>query len=95
MRLNKSEIAIIKNIINQNVKNAQIYIFGSRIDDTKKGGDIDILIIGDDYKNLRDIRKIKILLKEKLGEQKIDLMYQKKGELTPFTRLVKLGGVLL
>ncbi len=43
MRLKKEEIKIIKETINKFVDNPTIYIFGSRLDDKKRGGDIDIL----------------------------------------------------
>ena len=44
MRITKNEI----NFINKTIKNfldCEIYLFGSRIDDTLKGGDIDLYII--------------------------------------------------
>ena len=43
MRLTQKEIEIIKNTINRYIKDSKIYLFGSRLDDNKKGGDIDIL----------------------------------------------------
>ena len=44
MRLKKEEIKTIKDTIKKFDKSAKIYLFGSRIDDNKRGGDIDILI---------------------------------------------------
>ena len=51
MRLKKQEIQTIlqvaKNIYGQKVK---VYLFGSRLDNTKRGGDIDLLIRTDEEK---------------------------------------------
>ena len=45
MRLSIKEIDIIKNKVKTIFGDTIIYLFGSRIDDTKKGGDIDLYII--------------------------------------------------
>ena len=45
MRLSKKEIDSIKNIISLYCPDAKIYLFGSRLDDSKRGGDIDLFII--------------------------------------------------
>jgi predicted nucleotidyltransferase len=59
-----------------------VILFGSRIDDSKKGGDIDLLLQVNDDENVRDIvrKKIKFLsrLDILLGEQKIDLIVATK-----------------
>jgi predicted nucleotidyltransferase len=61
-------------------KNTKIYLFGSRIDDTKKGGDIDLYIDTEDknHTSLFD-KKIQFLVKlnKILGEQKIDVVISK------------------
>lgn len=55
---------------------AHLYLFGSRTDDKKRGGDIDLYLETDDKTNLFK-RKIQFLSKVKrdLGEQKIDLIF--------------------
>ena len=52
MRLKAKEINSIKKVVNQFFKGAQIYIYGSQLDDSKRGGDIDIYIIPKDREKL-------------------------------------------
>lgn len=42
MRLSEKEVLFIKNIIKVKDPQARIFLYGSRIDDNLKGGDIDI-----------------------------------------------------
>ena len=45
MRLTQQQIIIIRHVVATLAgNNARITLFGSRVDDTKKGGDIDLLI---------------------------------------------------
>ena len=76
MRLTEFEINAIKQcalaIFGENV---QVFLFGSRIDNTKKGGDIDLYIktkVGNDFSH-----KIKFLvaLEQQIGEQKVDVVF--------------------
>jgi predicted nucleotidyltransferase len=75
MRLTKSEISSIKSIFNEVFKSGDIYLFGSRVDDNKKGGDIDLYIRSDNITNKIE-QKIEFLvkLKQKIGDQKIDVI---------------------
>jgi predicted nucleotidyltransferase len=79
MRLEDNEIQAIKTIFNAVFKSGAIYLFGSRVDDTKKGGDIDLYISTPDKKDLVS-KKIDFLvgLKRKIGEQKIDVVLDYK-----------------
>ena len=75
MRLSKREVDIIKETINNYCKNPKIYLFGSRLDDNKKGGDIDIFIISEqnDYET-----KIKIASKlEYIIDKPVDIIIHK------------------
>lgn len=47
VRLSDQEIELLKSKLYELSHSAKIYLFGSRVDDTKKGGDIDILILDD------------------------------------------------
>jgi predicted nucleotidyltransferase len=55
---------------------ASVFLFGSRMDDSKKGGDIDLFIQTDDKDGLFE-KKLRFLakLKRQLGEQKIDVVF--------------------
>lgn len=76
MRLSKEQTNIIKKAVKENFgENAVVYLFGSRTDDKKRGGDIDLYIETDKKKDLLE-KKIKMLvqLHKNLGEQKIDII---------------------
>ena len=79
MRLLKSDIEIIKRVASE-VWGDQtaVYLFGSRTDDSKKGGDIDLYIHLNKEYSPREImiQKAEFLGKLEfiLGEQKIDVL---------------------
>ncbi len=93
MRLTDYEIASIKGCIQAVDPDARIYLFGSRVDDSKKGGDIDLIVLSENI-NGDQRRKIKINLYDRIGEQKIDLIVTPKA-VTAFHRLALAEGVLL
>lgn len=73
MRLTESEKAMIKAVISGFDPQARVYLFGSRVDDTRRGGDIDLLIMSD-VLSASDRGTIGWELCGKLGEQKIDIV---------------------
>ncbi|MCF6266933.1 MAG: nucleotidyltransferase domain-containing protein [Desulfuromusa sp.] len=75
MRLSRFEIDNILKIKNRVFGvDVQIYLFGSRVDDSQKGGDIDLFIDYDDADKFD--KKITYLsdLQDVIGEQKIDVI---------------------
>jgi predicted nucleotidyltransferase len=93
IRLNESEIKIIKDTIKGFDKNARVYLFGSRTEGDKKGGDIDLLIMSDKLTG-DDKSRIKLKLFDKIGEQKIDIIIA-GDKAKPFVRIAMDKGVLL
>ena len=75
MRLTNKELEVIISTFKEIFKSGKIYLFGSRVDDNKKGGDIDLYIQTKEIDNLTE-KKINFLvnLKQKIGEQKIDVV---------------------
>lgn len=95
MRLEPYEIKAIKDSFISNFHSGKIYIFGSRVDDSKRGGDIDLYIEPIETHNLVS-KKIDFLvdLKSKIGDQKIDVVINRgKNELIDI--VAKQQGVLL
>jgi len=76
MRLSQRDVEVIKKYFKEFFKNGEIYLFGSRVDDSKKGGDIDLYFVLEEHTNLFE-KKIKFLsrVKRELGEQKIDIVF--------------------
>ncbi len=93
MRLKNFEIAAIKEIVLHRDPEAEIYLFGSRVDDTQRGGDIDLLIMSQSLTFL-DKRKIRLALYDALGEQKIDLLLA-QDDSKAFVRMALEQGVKL
>lgn len=93
MRLKDFEQAAIISTVKCLDKNAHVYLFGSRVDDSKKGGDIDLLIMSTQLKS-DDKRAIKMKLYELIGEQKIDILLA-ADDTDPFVKLAFETGVEL
>lgn len=81
MRLTKDEIKIIKETITNRLDDAKITLFGSRVYDDKKGGDIDILVETNQKVSLKKQLEILSQLEIKGIERRVDLLFQ-----TPYTK---------
>jgi len=78
MRLTKTQIKAIQDSFSTFfMKGDKIWLFGSRVDDSKKGGDID-LYIETNYNDLFIVTRKEIEfianLKKIIGDQKIDIV---------------------
>lgn len=94
MRLKDAEVAAIKSTILSLDSEAEIFLFGSRADDSKKGGDIDLLVLSDSLSGSHDKRAIKKVLFNLIDEQKIDIILA-KDDSDPFVKLALQTGVKL
>lgn len=93
MRLTECEVSAIKESVHLFDPDAKIYLFGSRADDMKKGGDIDLIVISKRITR-SERRKIKLNIYDKIGEQKIDMIIA-PGITTAFHRIAVSTGVQL
>ncbi len=93
MRLSAIEVHAIKNVVRKRDIKAKVYLFGSRVHDEKKGGDIDLLIFSE-VLSPEDASRIRYDLWDRIGEQKIDILIV-KDKSHPFTNIALKEGVLL
>lgn len=75
MRLEGYELGHIIDCVHAQDPLAEVFLYGSRTDTSAKGGDIDLLIISEKL-SFTDKLDILICIKEKIGQQKIDLTIQ-------------------
>ncbi|MBT6843896.1 MAG: nucleotidyltransferase domain-containing protein [Candidatus Melainabacteria bacterium] len=90
MRLNSKQVKTIKDASKAFLPGADVFLFGSRLDDKKLGGDIDLLINTKSKPDRKVKHKIRHQIWESIGEQKIDIVFDYPGNDSSFTELVKL-----
>ncbi len=95
MRIGKDKIDFFKHELSKYLQDFKLYLFGSRVDDSKKGGDIDILILSNHLLKREEKRKIKINFYNKFGFQKLDLVHFLFDDPAPFKELILLESIEL
>ena len=75
----------------------KVWLFGSRTDPDKKGGDIDLLIECSTPPDsiTRLTRALRLKIYDYIGEQKIDLVWDYPGKKDPFVRMLHNSRILL
>lgn len=84
MRLNPVQIKAIKESAALCFSpSARVWLFGSRVDDARRGGDIDLLVEADPA-DLADsstrANRFAVQIQNRIGEQKIDVITTGRGE---------------
>ena len=74
---------------------AAVYLFGSRTDDGRKGGDLDILVLSDPKLNWEETARIRRRFWEQFGFQKLDLICFSPDDQSAFKDLVLLDAIRL
>ena len=103
MRLNDDQIQAIRQAAtNAFGQGTSVWLFGSRVDDAKKGGDIDLLVCPQ-VRSAEDaaepqqtfMQKIKMLnlLERYLGERKIDLVVEQAQDPRPIVEVAHKTGI--
>ncbi len=95
MRLSAHQRESIKRSVEQVLPGAEVLLYGSRTDDQKRGGDIDLLVLSrSDFDRSASI-KILAALYRAIGEQKIDLLVEDPNRLSDFARIVRPSAIPL
>lgn len=94
MRLETEQINCLKNTLEMLASDARLYLFGSRVDDSKRGGDIDLLIVSEKLTK-KDIRILRIEFFKHFGEQKLDIVLDNGALQDPFVKHILQKAVLL
>jgi predicted nucleotidyltransferase len=101
VRLTSREIAAIKELSKESFgARAVVYLFGSRVDDGKRGGDIDLYIETDEGDGARIVEaKYDFLakLKRRIGDQRVDVVFSfpSRHQTPPIIQEAKRTGVRL
>jgi predicted nucleotidyltransferase len=94
MRLSSQEVTVLKNTLRAMSESAQLYLFGSRVDDNKRGGDIDLIVV-DKKLTQKDLRKLRINFCQVFGEQKIDILLDDGSFADPFHQIARQSAIKL
>jgi predicted nucleotidyltransferase len=71
MRISEYEKTVIIDAVKNADPNAQIWLFGSRVYDSKKGGDIDIAVFSEKInKDIMQKIQVRRFICDRIGEQK-------------------------
>lgn len=95
MRLSPEISSTIKEHFLQTIPNAEIFLFGSRTNRLAKGGDIDLLLLTEERIPLQMIQKIRRLILNDIGEQKLDIVNFQKSQSHPFKSLAMESAIRL
>ena len=72
-----------------------VYLFGSRTDDTRRGGDVDILVLSEPKLSWNEAAGIRRRFWERFGFQKVDLVCCSPQDRGAFQQLVLLDAIRL
>lgn len=97
MRLTPEQQAAIRTAANEAFgPEAAVWLFGSRVDDAKRGGDIDLLVrpaaVAPEQFFERKIRML-TRLERLLGERKVDVVVEAPGDTRPIVAIAHATGV--
>ena len=89
MRLSPNAAKVIHDAVHAHFgKDAEVWLFGSRVDDSRKGGDIDLYVETDEMDAgviSKQRSKFLAALYIHLGEQKIDVLVKSRRKATALT----------
>ncbi|MGA2541109.1 MAG: nucleotidyltransferase domain-containing protein [Verrucomicrobiota bacterium] len=95
MRLTGSEITAIREEIGRVDPKAEVYLYGSRVDDTARGGDVDLLVISETL-GFREVLRLRRQILDRIGWQQLDLVVRRRDQMNePLAAMALATGVKL
>lgn len=95
MRLTSTQHKHILQVTHQNFgADANVWLFGSRVDDARRGGDVDLYVETAQASTLLSALRCKIALEESL-DLHVDLVVREYGKDKPIYQIAKKQGVRL
>jgi predicted nucleotidyltransferase len=95
MRLSADEVRAIREEVRSLDPGAEIYLHGSRTEDTSRGGDIDLLVVSDQL-DFRSLLRLRRAILDRIGWQQLDLVVRRHDELNePLAAAARESGVRL
>ncbi|MDR1507286.1 MAG: nucleotidyltransferase domain-containing protein [Treponema sp.] len=96
MRISDFEKKTIVSAVQSVDKDASVWLFGSRTDDKKRGGDIDIAILSNKIKDdVMEEIKVRRFICDKIGEQQIDIVSSGPDQQSAFFKSAVKEGIKL
>ena len=95
MRLTQAQQQSIRNATHQNFgENSKVWLFGSRVDDSRRGGDVDLYIETTPLSNMIPVLRCKISIEDAL-DLHVDLIVNDQAGNQPIYQIAKQQGIQL
>jgi predicted nucleotidyltransferase len=95
MRLSATETSAIRDEVGKLDPKAEVYLYGSRMHDRERGGDIDLLVVSEKLA-FRDMLRLRTGILDRIGWQQLDLIVRRRDQLDePLAVVAKETGVKL
>jgi len=94
MRISATQAEFIAQSVHRYLgDSARMWLFGSRVDDKKRGGDVDLYVESDTHTLMSELR-CKLQLEEQL-EMPVDLIVRSHNEDSPIAHIARKTGIAL
>ena len=95
MRLTASEVSSIGQEVRLLDSEAEIFLYGSRVDDNARGGDIDLLVVSGRI-GFRELLRLRSAILDRIGWQQLDLIVRRRDQSNEaFATIARKEGVRL
>ena len=95
MRLTASQITAVREEIERLDPQAEVYLYGSRVDDAARGGDVDLLVISERL-GFREVLRLRRRILDRIGWQQLDLLVRRHDQVNePLVAIALETGVKL